>query len=60
MATNESRISGIYGSDDAQNILPIAIDFYQYKVRIHIFGDRPMGKCFSFHHRTPVAARVAN
>jgi hypothetical protein len=60
MATNESQINHIYGSEDAQGTLQLAIDFYGYKVRIHVFGDRAIGKCFWFHHRTPVAARVAN
>jgi hypothetical protein len=60
MATNESQINHIYGSEDAQGILQLAIDFYGYKVRIHVLCDRAIGKCFSFHHPTPVAARVAN
>jgi hypothetical protein len=60
MATNESQINHIYGSEDAQGILQLAIDFYGYKVRIHVLGDRAIGKCFSFHHPTLVAARVAN
>jgi len=60
MATNESQINHFYGSEDAQGILQLAIDFYGYKVRIHVLGDRAIGKCFWFHHRTPVAARVAN
>ena len=60
MATNESQINHIYGSEDAQGILQLAIDFYGYKVRIHVWGDRAIAKCFWFHHRTPVTARVAN
>jgi hypothetical protein len=60
MATNESQINHIYGSEDAQGILQLAIDFYGYKVRIHVLCDRAIGKCCSFHHRTPLAARVAN
>jgi hypothetical protein len=33
--------------------------FYRYKVRIHVLDDRAMiAKCFTFHHPTPVAARV--
>ena len=59
MGTNESQINHIYGSEDAQGILQRAIDFYGYKVRIHVWGDRALEKCFSFHHRTPVTARVA-
>jgi hypothetical protein len=59
MATNESQINHIYGSEDAQGILPLAIDFYGYKVRIDVLGDRAIGKCFWFHHRKPVTARVA-
>ena len=60
MATNESQINHIYGSENAQGILQLAIDFYGYKVRLHVLGDRAIGKCFWFHQRTPVAARLAN
>jgi len=60
MATNESQINQIYASEDAQGILQLAIDFYGYKVRIHVWGDRAIGKCFWFDHRTRVTARVAN
>ena len=60
MAINESQINPIYASEDPLGILQLAIDFYGYKVRIHVLGDRAIGKCFSFHHRTPLAARVAN
>ena len=59
MAKNESQINHIYGSEDAEGILQLAIDFYGYKVRIHV-GDRAIGKCFWFHHRKRVTARVAN
>ena len=59
MGTNESQINHIYGSEDAQGILQRAIDFYGYKVRIHVWGDRALEKCFSFYHRTPVTAKVA-
>jgi len=60
MATNESQINQIYASEDAQGILQLAIDFYGYKVRIHVLCDRTIGKRFSFDHPTPVTARVAN
>ena len=60
MATNESQINQIYASENVQGILQLAIDFYGYKVRIHVLCDRAIGKCFWFHHRTPVTARVAN
>ena len=60
MATNESQINHIYGSEDAQGILQLAIDFYGYKARIHVLCDRALEKCFWFHHPTPVTARVAN
>ena len=40
MATNESQINHIYGSEDARGILQLAIDFYGYKVRIHVWGAR--------------------
>ena len=59
-ATNESQINQIYTSEDTQGILKLAIDSYGYKVRIPVLCDRAIGKCFSFHHRTPVIARVAN
>ncbi len=60
MATNESQINQIYASEDTQGILQLAIDFYGYKVRIHVLCDRAIGKCFYLHHRTPLAPRVAN
>jgi hypothetical protein len=41
MATNESQINHIYGSEDAQGILQLAIDFYGYKVRIHVWAIAP-------------------